>query len=74
MSPRTRKKLAIHTDADGTPSAATIRQALDELGIDKPYFECKVVGSRLELTLYGGDVVYWPPNTSPSGRGRGRGK
>ena len=64
MSPRTRKKLAIHTDADGTPSAATIRQALDELGIDKPYFECKVVGGRIELTLYGGDVVIWPPKTT----------
>jgi hypothetical protein len=74
MSPRTRKKLAIHTDADGTPPAATIRQALDELGIDKPYFECKVVGGRLELTLYGGDVVYWPPDTSPPKRGRRKGK
>ena len=74
MSPRTRKKLAIHTDADGVPSAVTIRQALEELGIDNPYFTCKVVGSRLELTLYGGDVVYWPLETSTPEKGRRKGK
>ena len=72
MPPRSRKKLAIQTDPDGNPSAETIRQALEDLGIDKPYMSCRVVGGRLELTLYGGDVVLWPPNTSPSGRGRGR--
>jgi len=70
MPPRTRKKLAIQTNPDGNPSADTIRQALEDLGIDKPYMNCRVVGSRLELTLYGGDVVFWPPKTSPSRKGR----
>jgi hypothetical protein len=64
MPPRTHKKLAIHTDADGNLSADTVRQALDELGINRPYYCCRVVGSRLELTLYGGDVVYWPPKAT----------
>jgi hypothetical protein len=44
-----------------TASQANIARALDELGIDKPYYVCRVVGGRLELTLYGGEVVYWPP-------------
>ena len=44
--------------------AATIRQALEELGIDRPYMACRVVGNRLELTLYGGDVVTWPPQAT----------
>ena len=39
---------------------ATIRRALDELGINRPYYTARVVGGRLELALYGGDVVYWP--------------
>lgn len=41
----------------------TIRQALDDLGIDRPYYIARFVGSRLELVLYGGDVVTWPPET-----------
>lgn len=49
------KKPAIKNDD------ATIRQALEELGIDRPYLSCRVVGNRLELSLYGGDVVTWPP-------------
>ena len=52
------RKPAIKADAE------TIRQALDELGIDRPYLACRVVGNRLELTLYGGDVVTWPPPRS----------
>jgi hypothetical protein len=39
---------------------ATIKQALDELGINVPYYTARVVGGRLELALYGGRVVYWP--------------
>ena len=58
---QSRRKPAITADPDGTPPAATIRQALDDVGIDKPYYTCKVVGSRLEFSLYGGDVVTWPP-------------
>ena len=42
-------------------AAGTIRQALDELGIDRPYYTCRAAGGRLEFTLYGGDVAVWPP-------------
>ena len=55
---------------DGTPSADTIRQALDDLGINRPYYSCRVVGNRLELTLYGGDVVTWPPAPATKTRRR----
>ena len=44
-----------------TASQANIARALEELGIDKPYYTCRVVGGRLEFRLHGGDVVYWPP-------------
>ena len=53
--------------ADG----ATIRQALEELGINRPYYTCRVVGGRLELVLYGGDVVTWP-QPAPKGQARAR--
>ena len=39
----------------------TIAKALAELGIDRPYMQARMVGSRIELSLYGGDVVFWPP-------------
>ena len=55
------KRGDLKIDPDGTPSAATIRQALQDLGIDRPYTRVRVVGNRLELTLYGGDIVTWPP-------------
>ena len=61
---RKRAKPAIKAGADGTPSAETIRQALEDLNIDRPYMACRVVGNRLELTLYGGDVVFWPPKAT----------
>ena len=54
------KKPAIKADDD------TIRKALDELGIDRPYTTVRVVGNRLELALYGGDVVTWPPTKKRS--------
>lgn len=72
MPPRTRKKPQI--SVDGEPTEEAIKRALDDLAIDRPYYTCKVVGNRLEFSLYGGDVVHWPPSTSPSRRGRGRGK
>ena len=57
--PQTRKKPAkkpaITADQD------TINQALADLGIDRPYTTVRVVGNRLELALYGGDIVTWPP-------------
>lgn len=64
MAQKTRRKPAIKADADGKPPADTIRQALEDLGIDRPYYKTRVVGGRLELTLYGGDVVYWPPTAT----------
>lgn len=59
MPKLTRKKPARKPAITDDPE--TIRQALDELGIDRPYFSSRIVGNRLELTLYGGDLVYWPP-------------
>lgn len=63
---KTRKKPATRRVGAGSPrpitaDAATIRRALDDLGIDRPYYTARVVGGRLELRLYGGDYVYWPP-------------
>jgi len=43
----------------------TIRQAISELGINKPWYTCRVVGNRLEFHLYGGDLVYWPEKPKP---------
>ncbi|MEJ2189576.1 MAG: hypothetical protein P8Y93_09205 [Acidobacteriota bacterium] len=64
MPPRTRKKATIQAGPDGAPSAETIRQAIEELGIDRPYYACRVIGNRLEFSLYGGDVVLWPPKAT----------
>ena len=55
----TRKKPAKKPATKADPE--TVRQALDELGIDRPFYNCRVVGNRLEFSLYGGDVVFWPP-------------
>jgi hypothetical protein len=56
----TRKKPAtLHADP------ATIQQALDALGITVPYYTARVVGNRIELTLYGGQVVTWSPAPVP---------
>ena len=46
------------------PSPDLIAQALKELGIDKPFYTCRVVGGRLEFRLYGGAVVCWPPDAT----------
>ena len=40
---------------------AHLPRALQDLGINRPYYSARVVGNRIELHLYGGDVVYWPP-------------
>ena len=63
---KTRKKPAKQPATEPEPApivadAGTIRQALDELGINRPYYSCRVVGNRLEIALYGGDIVTWPP-------------
>jgi hypothetical protein len=46
---------------------ATIARALRELEINRPMYHARVVGGRLELRLYGGDVVYWPPEAPVTG-------
>ena len=51
-----------------TASPETIAQALRELGINKPFYTARVVGGRLELILYGGEVVYWPAAASKAKR------
>lgn len=43
-------------------TAAARKKALAELGINKPFYTCRVVGGRLEFALYGGELVTWPPN------------
>ena len=53
-----------------TATPANIKRALEDLGINRPYYRARVVGGRLELCLYGGDVVFWPeaarePKRSP---------
>lgn len=45
----------------GDPTPDTVRQAIDELGLNRPFYTCRIVGNRLEFSLYGGDLVYWPP-------------
>jgi hypothetical protein len=57
------------TVAERTPvrraDKPTIKRALEDLAINRPYYTARVVGGRLELRLYGGDVVYWPPDPPP---------
>ena len=43
------------------------KEALMRLGIDVPY-TLKVVGGRLVFHLYGGGVLFWPPNATGDGR------
>ncbi len=56
----TRKPAPIQADPD------TIHQALDELGENRPFYSCRVVGNRLEFAMYGGDVITWPPTAGKS--------
>ena len=46
----------------------TIRRAVEDLGINRPFYTCRVVGARLEFTLYGGDLIYWPPKQAAKKR------
>jgi hypothetical protein len=40
---------------------ADLDRAIEELGIDVPIGDARLVAGRLELHLYGGRVVTWPP-------------
>lgn len=48
-------------DAPDPNDPGTYNQALRELGINVPVAVCRLVGTRLEFRLYGGRVLYWPP-------------
>ena len=41
--------------------AKHMKQIAEELGIDVPIMSSKVVGNRVELYLYGGQVLNYPP-------------
>jgi hypothetical protein len=56
-----------------TGDPETIKQAIEELGFNRPFYTCKVVGNRLEFSLYGGDLIYWPPEKKRAPRKQGKG-
>lgn len=37
------------------------KKAIEELGIDKPIMATRMVGGKLELFLYGGEVASYQP-------------
>ena len=39
----------------------TRTRAIRELGINVPIYRTRVVGNRLELFVYPGIALYWPP-------------
>ena len=47
------------------PTPEIIKQALQELGVDVPYYDVRLVGNRLEVHLYGGQVRAWPADPEP---------
>jgi len=59
---KSRKKPAIVADEE------TIRRAVEDLGINRPFYSCRIVGARLEFSLYGGDLIYWPPKPAAKKR------
>jgi hypothetical protein len=80
MPKPTRKKPSTPSALPSTPSPVpaprvqaglvadgpTIARAILDLHIDVPVFNARVVGDRLELRLFGGNVAYWPPpNPAP---------
>jgi len=42
-----------------------VKQAVKELGVDKPIMSYRVVGDRVELHLLGGSIVRWPAIDDP---------
>jgi hypothetical protein len=45
---------------------ALLKQAVAELGVDKPIMSYRVVGDRIELHLLGGDIIHWPYLSGPA--------
>ena len=70
MPKLTLAKPATNPRESGDPPAPDLlAKALRELGLTQPFYTCRVVGNRLEFVLYGGSVVYWPPDTRVPSRG-----
>ena len=44
-----------------TDTTATRQRAIRELAINVPVYRTRIVGGRLELHCYGGQVLLWPP-------------
>ena len=63
--PRPRPGVAQSKKVARTPAikntAANRAKAIRELQIDVPIYRTRVVGGRLELHCYGGQVLLWPP-------------
>jgi hypothetical protein len=47
-----------------TEKEELIKKAVAELGINKPVMASKMIGNRLELYLYGGEVVSYTTTAS----------
>lgn len=64
----TKRKTKRAAGAEPRVTLADLPQALDELEINVPYYDARLVGGRIELHLYGGQVATWPPPSpvSPS--------
>ena len=63
--PATKSKTPTPSRKRGKPAIVadeeTVQRAIQDLGINRPFYTCRVVGARLEFSLYGGDLIYWPP-------------
>ena len=54
-----RKTKPAASDPPLEPSEELIAQALSDLTLNRPYYNVKMVGSRLEFHTYGGQVLTW---------------
>jgi hypothetical protein len=54
-------------DRQQQPTQKQIRDAIQAHNVNVPIYQARIVGGRLELSLYGGRVVYHParPITTP---------
>lgn len=53
------------------PPPEMINQALADLGVNVPFYHCRLVRNRLEFHLYGGQRVTWTPPLEGGGEGEG---
>jgi hypothetical protein len=48
-----------------------IAQGISDLLLDRPYYDARLVGTRIEFHTYGGEVLTWEiPGAEPPPRGR----